>query len=55
MRNFDSMNSISTVAVDAGSLALGTQTGKILLFDLKKNELREPYMAHSRKVTDIWM
>jgi hypothetical protein len=46
---------ISTVAVDAGSIAVGTQSGKILLFESKKMELKEPYMAHSRRVTDIWM
>ena len=55
LKNYDALNTISTVAIDANSIALGTQSGKILLFDKKKMELREPYMAHTRKVTDIWM
>ena len=55
MKNYDSLNLISSLAVDAGSIAVGTQSGKILLFDSKKMELKEAYMAHSRRVTDIWM
>jgi len=55
LKNYDSLNLISSVAVDAGSIAVGTQSGKILLFDTKSMELKEPYMAHTRKVTDIWM
>ena len=44
------------MAVDANSVAVGTQTGKILLFDRKTMALRgDPFIAHERKVTDIWM
>ena len=46
---------ISTVAVDAGSIAVGTQSGKILIFNKKDMKLREAYMAHTHKVTDIWL
>ena len=56
LKNYDSLHSISAVAVDANSIAVGTQTGKILLFDRKTMILRgEPFEAHERKVTDIWM
>ena len=55
LKNYDSLNSISKVAVDSGSIAVGTQSGKILLFDKKKMELKDTYSFHSRKVTDIWM
>ena len=44
------------MAVDANSVAVGTGTGKILLFDRKTMALRiDPFIAHERKVTDIWM
>ena len=49
------MNLITKVAVDAGSIAIGTQSGKILIFDKKGMRLKEAFEAHSRKVTDIWM
>ena len=55
LKNYDSLNSISKVAVDANSIAVGTQSGKILLFDRKRMSLDEAYIAHTRKVTDIWM
>ena len=55
LKNFDSVNMISTVAVDAGSIAVGTQSGKILVFSKRGMELKEAYMAHTHKVTDIWI
>ena len=47
LRNYDSLNSISKVAVDSGSIAVGTQSGKILLFDKKKMELKDTFNSHT--------
>ena len=55
LRNFDDANSISKVVVDRNSIVVGTMTGKILLFDAKTQRKILEYMAHSRKVTDIWV
>ena len=56
LRNFDSLNSITTVAVDATTIAVGTSSGKILRFDNKKNFVyKDAYKAHDCMVTDIWL
>ena len=55
LKNFDEINSISKVVIDSGLIVVGTQSGKILMFDSKSFKLINMFMAHTRKVTDMWV
>jgi hypothetical protein len=58
IRNYEGGdNTITTVAVSHNSLAIGTQTGKIFVFnkDLRPEDRIIQYQEHSKKVTGIWL
>ena len=56
LKNNDSLNSISAVAVHGNSIAIGTSTGKIELYDRQSMKIRGfPFEAHEREVTGIWI
>ena len=43
------------MAIDGDSLVVGTQTGKILIFDKRTLKSIESYQAHDSSVNDIWV
>ena len=54
LKSFESGAIITKVTVNNNSIVVGTQSGKILVFD--KNTLTsESYQEHSARVTDIWV
>ena len=34
---------------------VGTQSGKIILFDSKSFKMLDAYIAHNKKITDLWI
>jgi hypothetical protein len=55
IKNFDESNLITTVAISHTTIAIGTQTGRIFVFNLQSNTLIDDYAPHQKKVTGIWV
>ena len=55
LKSLDSGAIITKVAIDGDSLVVGTQTGKILIFDKRTLKSIESYQAHDSSINDIWV
>ena len=55
IKNFDWANTISVVAVHYTTIAIGTLSGRVMVFNQQTLALIDDYQPHDKKITGIWL